>query len=124
MQKTGNKTRLYFKSKYCNKLFSSEIFDKKDNNNLHIRFLTNLNDNEVEVKTYNNIYEILNDENFTICTDNSFTEKELIAIRQLICARCSGIYDNETLVHILYKIETMLMSGTYLPDDENEIIRK
>ena len=126
MQK--NKTRLYFRSKHLsNHVFSSEIFDNHDGeiSVVDSRDFFTLENKKLTIKKYHNINEILNDAyTFTILTDGSFTESELKMMRDIVYANGAHMYGDEKVMKIVHKIEQLLMSGNYLPDNKNEIINK
>lgn len=125
MQKTGNKIRLYFRSKHSrNHVFSSELFDRSASF-AYIRRKSSDMHAPVNLKKYENLNDVLNDaDSFTVCTDDSFTERELIMMQDIICASGREIYGDEKVTKLVHKIETMIMNGSYLPENKNEIIKK
>ena len=123
----NNKTVLYFRNKnYGRQTYSSEIFDNIKNNPMGIRFpkITNNPLDAVKIKQYHNIDDILNDEDFIICTKDSFTYDELHMIQDIIYAHGRHIYGDEKTIKLVRKIENMLIEGRYLPEDETSIIKK
>ena len=126
MQK--NKTRLYFRSRHSrNHIFSSEIFDNHDGeiSVVDSRDFFTTENKKLTIKKYRNINEILNDaDDFAILTDAAFTESELKMIQDVVYASGRHVYGNEKVMKIVHKIEQLLMTGNYLPDDKNEIIKK
>ena len=59
-----------------------------------------------------------------ILTDSSFTESELKMIQDLVYAHGRQIYGDKKVMNLVNKIEQLLMTKYYLPDDKNEIINK
>lgn len=124
-----NKIILYFKNKNNRKeTFSSEIF----NNNGRISILQRPDINSkpedfIQLKHYDSIDEVLNDaDTFFVCTENSFTEKELTTIKDILSISIDAVnyYKPEFIESLIRKINDMIFHGEYLPDDKNNIIRK
>lgn len=117
---------IYFKNKYhTNTMFSSEIFDTRGRISMAEPPKSNSKpDDKIKFKEYRNINEILNDDSFIICTDDSFTENELHLIQNVIFTHGGHVYGDETVMNVFHKIEKMLARGIYLPDDKSKIIRK
>lgn len=116
MKKVKNKIRLYFRNKYSrDNVFSSEIFD-----NLNSKLII-----ENPHRVYHDMYDILNDsDTFTVFTDNSFTQKELHMMQDVIFAHGRHVYGDERVNSVVCKIERLLLTGCYLPENKNEIIKK
>ena len=127
MRKIGTKIRLYFRNKrFHNFMYSSEVFDNS-NESLLIFDQTQIDDestHKVKFKECHSIDDVLNNADiFTICTDDSFTRSELMMIQDVIYASGRKVYDDEKVLSVVRKIESMLINGTYLPEDKNDIIK-
>ena len=121
-------SKIYFKSKYHGgQCFSNEIFNQPYG---RVKMLEPIKDlkspcDKLTIREYININQIIDDnEMFMILTDASFTESELKMIRDLIYAHGRHIYGDKKVMNLVNKIEQLLMTRHYLPDNKDEIINK
>lgn len=120
--------KIYFKTKgYGNAIFSNDIFKEPGGKISLIDSLNLFNDlnNETGIRNYTNLQQIIEDDKkFMILTDASFTESELKMIQDLVYAHGRHIYGDKKVMNLVNKIEHLLMTRCYLPDNKDEIINK
>lgn len=121
-------SKIYFKSKHHGgQCFSNEIFNQPYG---RVNMLEPIKDlkspcDTLTIREYINISQVIEDnEMFMILTDSSFTESELKMIQNLVYAHGRQIYGDKKVMNLVNKIEQLLMTRYYLPDDKNEIINK
>ena len=119
--------KIYFKTKgYSNAIFSNDIFKEPGGKVSLVDSLKVFNDlnNETGIRNYTNLKQIIEDDvRFTLLTENSFTQSELLIIRDALHAYATLDTTGKS-IPITEKIDTMIFSGNYLPDDKSEIINK
>ena len=121
-------SKIYFKSKHHGgQCFSNEIFNQQYGRVNMLEPMKDLNTScdKLTIREYININQVIDDdEMFMILTDASFTETELKMIQDLVYAHGRHIYGDEKAMNLVNKIEQLLMTRCYLPDNKDEIINK
>ena len=116
-------THIYFKNKISGDVIKDTVFV----NNARIKFKSlNPFDEEVKVESYTKDDCFSSDE-FNILTDDSFTKNELTLIYNSVLMSYEHFYDLSGKMEcktLIDKINKMLFERKYLPDNENEIIKK
>jgi len=120
-------SKIYFKSKHHDRLcFSNEIFNQpymRVNMLEPIKELKSPND-KLTIREYFNINQVIeDDEMFMILTESSFTENELMVLREALYTFATVDTSGKSFL-LREKIDSMIFSGNYLPDDESKIINK
>jgi len=120
-------SKIYFKNKHSDRLcFSSDIF-KEPYGKVSVLEPPKLAANPssvVSVRSYTNIHQVMEDDDmFMLLTESSFTENELLVLREALYTFAT-IDTSGKSFPLREKIDSMIFSGNYLPDDESKIINK
>lgn len=120
-------SKIYFKNKHSDRLcFSSDIFKEPYGkvNILEPPKLAANTSSSICIRSYTNIHQVMEDDDmFILLTESSFTENELMVLREALYTFATVDTSGKSFP-LREKIDLMIFSGNYLPDDESKIINK
>lgn len=119
--------KIYFKCKHNNKfIFSSDIFKEPDGK-VSIIDPPKISDNPsdlVTIRNYTNIHQVMKDSDmFILLTENSLTKSDLLVLRDALYNFATVDVTGKSFT-VREKIDNMIFTGIYLPDDKRKIINK